>query len=1194
MAANRSRGYVLTDKGFSKLKKVLEQYTESRKEWCTYIREQLELKNKPLSSQTIRAFLNREPKDQETITHIFEALELECKFGSDYEKHVDQSKNIADKCPYRGLSTFEIEDEHFFFGREKFINDLIERVETQPLVTVIGRSGIGKSSVVKAGLIPRLKKKPGNFKMTVLRPKNRPFYEFYKAILELFEPELKDTKLIEEAKINENKFKKEDLLLNEIVEIKLKKNDSKTRFLIVIDQFEEIFTLVSSDERNIFLKQLLEVINQQRKSKPDIVIVLTLRIDFVPEVYRHLELASALRRWDPDYLVDMNREELEQVIKKPAKLLNVVISDDLAQEILNDVEKKKIELPLLELALEKLWENRNINGSLTVKTYRKIGKIKEVIKEHANSVLEYLNPNETKQAQHIFTQLVNFRDDGEPTRRLATKSGIGVKYWGLVDKLASLDNRLLVIDFDDKKDEETVEIVHESLINEWDRLKSWIKEDKKLIAWQRNLQPLIKQWQTSNKDNDDLLRGSLLHEAQKWLDEEKERLNNDYIEFILDSLKYQEQENIERIRELLDSSRKDLLLEQQLNALVLAVKAGVKLGEIKNPSEKLKRSVIEGLQQATYEISEQNQLVSHERHVNGIVFSSDGSNVFSFSDDKTIKHWNLEGKILNTFKGLEGHTEAVLVVVISHDNQTIASGSADNTVKLWNVDGTFLKTLEGHSDRVFGISFHPNGKILASGSADKTIKLWSLPDGHFLKTLKGHEDKIWKISFSPNGKVLASASSDHTIKLWNLDGKLLRTLKGHTDLVREVCFSPDGRILASGSDDETVRLWDCDGKPIIAPLEIAIKPFWGLSFSSNGQMLACVGADRTVKVCNLKGELLKTFKGHNNSICGLSFSPDSKVLATASSDKTVKLWSLIDKPSKKIEEAHTNIIRGISFSPNGQIIASASSDKTIKLWNLDGTFLRILKGHNQRVVSVNFSPNGEIIASGSDDQTVKLWNSINGKLLKTLKGHENRVYGVSFSPDGQVIASGSDDLTVKLWNVDGTFLKTLEGHKYLVYGVSFSPDGEIIASSSFDRTVKLWNRDGELLQELIGHEDWVYGASFSPDGKIIASCSEDRTVKLWSRDGTLLKTLFGHKDRVFGVSFSPDGKIIASVSGDRTVRLWHIDTEDLFMDLDSRLYNLLTEGRNWIKDYIKTNPNVRESDKQLCDTEILSVKGDRL
>nr|MDZ7997706.1 hypothetical protein [Aulosira sp. DedVER01a] len=1046
---------------------------------------------------------------------------------------------FSEKCPYQGLFAFKKEDAPFFFGRENFIQTLVNAVQAKPLVAVVGNSGIGKSSVIFAGLIPTLEEL-GTWNIATFRPTNSPFYGLAKALLELFEPEMHTLERVIKAKKYVENFKKEDLTLKNILEFKFQEFSSKERFLIVIDQFEELYTLSFEDERNLFLDQLLEVIEIESKKRiPDVILVITLRADFYGYALSHPALGKALQKWKPENLLRMNIDELKEAIEKPAKVAGLKIQYGLTKIILDAIKNNQGELPLLEFTLEKLWEKRS-NGQLTISAYDEIGGVEKALANHAEEVYNKLDEEEKKQAKHIFTQLVRFGENTDNTRRLATRDEIGEENWKLVTRLASsereLEARLVITGYDESKQKPTVEVVHEALIRGWERLRNWMEEDREFRKWQDRLRTEKDIWENSGQDSGALLRGALLVEAEEWLKQKSENITNQKeIEFIIASRQYQEQEDIERIQELLNLSQKELQLKQQLNSLVIAVKAGVKLRNIKEPSQELKNNVIERLQQGSYEISERNQLVSHINEVVGVNFSPDGQIIASASDDHTIKLWNLDGQILNT---LEGHTDQVWGVSFSPNGQIIASASADKTVRLWNLDGQLLNTLEGHTDRVYGISFSPDGQIIASGSIDKTVKLWSV-DGKLLNILEGHSEQVWGVSFSPDGQIIASASDDKTVRLWSVDGKILNTLEGHTEQVWRVSFSPDGQIIASASFDKTVKLWGVDGK------------------------------------------LLNTLKGHTNRVYGVSFSPDGQIIASTSVDKTIRLWSVDGKLLNTLE-GHNETVYGVSFSPDGQIIASASVDKTVRLWCLDKTLLSTLEGHNDPVYEASFSPDGQIIASASFDKTVRLWG-VDGKLLNTLEGHSNPVYGVSFSPDGTIIASASFDKTVKLWGVDGKLLNTLEGHTDRVYGVSFSPNGQMIASASVDKTVRLWHSNGMLLKTLERHTDAVWGVSFSPDGQMIASGSVDKTVRLWSVDGTLLNTLEGHSDQAWGVSFSPNGQIIASASFDKTVKLWRIDPKDLILDPDVKLNNLLKKGCNWIREYLKTNPNVSERDRHLCD-----------
>ncbi|NMG21619.1 eIF2A-related protein, partial [Brasilonema bromeliae] len=670
------------------------------------------------------------------------------------------------------------------------------------------------------------------------------------------------------------------------------------------------------------------------------------------------------------------------------------------------------------------------------------------------------------------------------------------------------------------------------------------------------------------------------------------------------------------IKAISESSAALFASNQKLDALKEAIRARRKLQKLLGVDADTQHQVELVLQQAVYGAVEYNRLLGHNGEVKSAVFSPDGNIIASTSDDSSVKLWSKDGILLRTIKG---HKTTVYKVAISPDGQTLASASADKTIKLWKRDGTLITTLKGHEGGVLNVAFSPDGNTIASASDDSSIKLWRVSGkvSALLTTLKGHGTSVQAVAFSPDGSTIASASGDSTVKLWNKDGTLLTTLAGHKSIVWDVAISPDGKTLASASADSTVKLWNKDGT-LLKTLEGHQGPVSSIAFSPDGKTIASASWDNTIKLWNKNGELLTTLNGHSDRVWGVAFNPDSKILVSVSGDKTIKLWKL-DSALLTTFRGHSAAVIGVAISPNGKAIASASDDGTVKLWKQDN-ILPVTLDHKSAVYGVVFSPDSNTIASVGLDSAVKLWNK-NGTLLNTFKGHKAGNWGVGFSPDGNTIASAGWDSTVKLWNKNGTLLKTLEGHLQPIWDVTFSPDGEMIASASADKTVKLWNKNGTLLKTLEGHKAGVWGVAISPDGNTIASASEDKTVKLWKPDGTKLTTLEGHGGTVFGVAISPDGKMIASASADNTVKLWKMETGKLAIllatlnghnkrvwgvafspdgkklasasdDKTVILWNLarvvdqdkvMAYGCDWVRDYLKNNRDVRESDRRLCD-----------
>ncbi len=1007
------------------------------------------------------------------------------------------------------------------------------------------------------------------------------------------------------------------------------------RLVIIADQFEELYTLCTESERASFLDTLLHAV----KFAPGFTLVMTLRADFYGYALSYRPLSDALQGAVLN-LGPMSRQELRDSIEQPAAQMQIGIEHGLTKRFIDDMEHRG-RLPLLEFALTSLWPKHE-NGLLTHRAYKEIGGVEEALANHAEAVYAQLTIADRIRAQRVFMQLVRLGEGAEATRRLATRDEVRPENWDLVTLLAS--KRLVVTNRNESTFEETVEIVHEALITNWGRLGLWMQVDGEFRRAQEQLRTAMQVWESSSFDEGALLRGKPLTDAEYWQEQRQEELSSGERSFLAACLEFREREilkhkrkrqvtifslaggmvltsflcaialwqwhnsAISEINVFRSSAEKLLGSNQEFDALIESVKAGSRIKHTFGVDAKTQIRTVEALQQAVNFVRERNRLEGHNYMVASVSFSPDGKTIATASKDKTVKLWSQEGKELQT---LRGHLDGVTSVSFSPDNQIIATGSVDKTVKLWSLEGKELQTLRGHEGAVNSVDFSPDGKIIATASTDKTLKLWNR-EGKELQTLRGHEGAVNSVDFSPDGEIIATASLDKTVKLWSRDGKELQTLRGHQVEVNSVNFSPDSKTIATAGGDKTVKLWSREGKEL-QTLRRHLDGVTSVTFSPDGNIIASGSWDSIIKLWSRDGKELQTLRGHNAGVAGISFSPDSKTIATAAGDKTVKLWSRNEK-QLQIFGGHYGGVKGVSFSPDGKTIATASWDKTIKIWNREGKELQMLEGHQDVVNGTTFSPDGNIIATASRDKTAKLWN-LEGKQLQTLKGHENWVNSVAFSPNGKTIATASADKTVKLWNLEGKQLQTLRGHNGEVTSVSFSPDGKTVATASVDKTVKLWNLEGKL-QTLHGHNNEVTSVTFSPDGKIIATASVDNTVKLWNLEGKELQTLRGHLDGINSVSFSQDGKMIATGSIDKTVKLWNLEGKELHtfrghlnginsvsFSPDSKMIvsgswdktailwslhlenldELMLRSCNWLHDYFKTNRNVSESDRNLCD-----------
>ncbi|MCV3216350.1 WD40 repeat domain-containing protein [Plectonema radiosum NIES-515] len=902
--------------------------------------------------------------------------------------------------PYQGLSAFGEEDAAFFFGRETFVNELVQTTRKQPLVGVVGPSGSGKSSVVFAGLIPQLRSE-GNWLISSFRPGNQPFYQLAYALVRQLEPELSETGLLREAAGLAGDMQQGRITLEQVAS-RIKERNGGKRLLLVADQFEELYTLCQKEEQERFADAMLSAISLE-----NLTLVFTLRADFYGYVLSYRPFRDALQQFTPQLLSSMKREELEAAIALPAQKLEVQLEGQLTQRILDDVGQEPGNLPLLEFALTRLWEKQE-NRVLTHQAYDEIGGVKKAIANHAEQVYQKLSELQQKQAERIFVQLVRPGEGTEDTRRIATRGEVGEDNWGLVSYLAGYQARLVVTgrredltpsyrtplsllrrgdggevslsqkdltplppslrgkgetdslspspsrrgDGGEVSPEDTVEVVHEALIREWGTLRKWINANRQFRTWQERLKVALREWKNDNHDSGALLRGVPLTVAEDWLHKRAEEMTQEEQDFIAVSGQQRDREKRQR-----DRTRRLAIIGLSSFSIVSLGLAG-----------------LAGVNWRSAAIGEINSLAN----TSDILLESEPQEALKTSLKAVVQMRRTPWVDANT------RTQVKLALM-----RTV------NSVNPLNILG-------GHKSWVYGVSFSPNGKMLASASSDKTVKLWDTSTYKQIKTLTGHTGEVNGISFSPDGKMLASGSRDKTVKLWDTSTyKEIKTLAGHKEWVTNVSFSPDGKMLASGSLDKTVKLWDTS----------------------------------TYKE-------IKTLSGHKEWVTGVSFSPNGKMLASGSGDTTVKLWDTSTYKEIKTLTGHRGWVKGVSFSPDSKMLASGSADKTVKLWDTTtDEEIKTLTGHTGAVISVSFSPNGKMLASGSGDNRVKLWDTSTDKLITTLTGHIGEVLGVSFSPDSKMLASGSADNTVRLWRLDFDYL-VKEGCGFIDNYLKPNPDDE--------------------------------------------------------------------------------------------------------------------------------------------------------
>ncbi|WP_405183659.1 WD40 repeat domain-containing protein (plasmid) [Nocardia sp. NBC_01377] len=1100
--------------------------------------------------------------------------------------------------PYRGLARFVEADARFFFGRETAIGALVQRLsqrlQDSGILLVSGVSGAGKSSLLRAGVLPWLREsglpetpEARDWPNRVFSPGKDPLDALAIAITQ--GTAVSAATVRGELDTTPDRFA---LITKQAVGAPHDPDMTPNRVLLVVDQFEQVFTQCTDDtQRSGFITAL-----HAAATAGTALVVLVVRADFESRCTDCPELTDAVQN---RYLVTaMNGEQLAMVITEPARIAGSRVDDALRDRLLREirtgtsgltatamagVESTAGVLPLLSHALDTAWRNR-AGDTLTVADYQRTGGIAGAIEAAAQRVYDVLPAHQQAVARQVFTQLAVADADGIDTADRIPRTDL-TRIGSVIDVEAVLEaftgQRLLTLGPD------TVEVAHEIVFRAWPLLRDvWLAETHDIRVISARLRTAAAEWRHRGRDAAYLYSGSILDTAVTAAD----RVTADpgrypplgavEAEFLAAATGTRTRRTLQRRAVIVvllvlviglaattivalqasgsAARQRDLAIARQLisqsTLLATSDPFGSKLDAIAawrlSGSPEAKTAMIEAAVNPHLAV-----LTGHTGTVNSVAFAPDGRTLATGGIDGRVRVWDTATHS-PIGDPLTGHTGAVNSVAFAPDGRTLATGdSLDGTVRIWNIatHSPIGDPLPGHTGSVNSVAFAPDGRTLATGDgSDGTVRLWDAIEHRPIGgPLTGHTGTV-SVAFAPDGRTLATGGSDGRVRLWDLatHSQIGDPLTGHANVVLSVAFAPDGRTLATGGYDGTVRLWDLATHSQIGDaLTGHTSTVNAVAFAPDGRTLAAGDDDGAVRLWNTATHrpIGDPLLGHTGAVNSVAFAPDGRTLATGGIDRAVRLWDLVvtHRPIGDSLPGHTGAVNSVAFAPDGRTLATGGND-TVRLWNTatHSTIGDPLTDHHSTVNSMAFAPDGRTLATGDGyDGTVRLWDAIAQRpISEPLTGHTGAVSSAAFAPDSRTLATGGSDGTVQLWNTatHAPIGDPLTDHTSVVLSMAFAPDGRTLATGDGDGAVRLWDTATHrpIGDPFTGDTGAVWSVAFAPDGRTLAT-GDDGTVRLWdtATHSPIGDPLTANTGAVRSVAFAPDGRTLAAGGSDGTVRL---------------------------------------------------------